>query len=164
MKKALLIFALIFGLMLSSCSKNESAQTILASLLEVSGENFEDGGEVYFSDAYEGQIGYFSDTIKALMYGEDAAKNIFPLTESCAVFVSSREPSEIAVFKCYSASDTDEIERTLLERADEIKVMLHNTRWREKSEDISVIVHKKYVLLLFAENTRSVERKFKELT
>ena len=163
-KKALLIFILIFALIFCSCQKEQqSTQTLLVSLLEVSGESLESNGIFYFSDVDEGEIGYFSTEDKALMYGKDNAEHVFDKIESCAVFVSSRAPGELAVFKCYSASDTDDVERMCLERADEIKVALHNTEWREKSESISVKVHKRYVLFAFVQSVMTAEGRFKEL-
>lgn len=164
-KKALFIFVLVFALTLCSCASGKrSTQELLASILEVSGESLEENGIFYFSDVAEGEVGYFSEADKSLMYGKDNVKHIFDKIELCAVFLSSRVPSELAVFKCYSASDTDDVERMCLERADEIKVALHNTEWREKSESITVTVHKRYVLFAFVDNSASAEKRLKELT
>ena len=162
-KKALLIFILIFVLIFCSCAKQQSTQTLLVSLLEVSGESLEGNGIFYYSEALEGELGYFSKADQFLMYGKDNVEHNFPKIEACAMFVSSRVPSELAIFKCYSASDTDEIERMCLERADEIKVALYNTQWRDKTEGIRVIAYKRYVLFSFVENGSGVERKLKEL-
>ena len=163
-KKALLIFILIFALLLCSCQgKQHNTLELLGSLLNVSGESLEGNGIFYYSEALEGELGYFSKADQFLMYGKDNVEHNFPKIEECAVFVSSRAPSELAIFKCYSASDTDEIERMCLERADEIKVALYNTQWRDKTEGISIVVYKRYVIFSFVENGSGVERKLKEL-
>ena len=163
-KKALLIFILIFALMLCSCQrKRQNTSDLLADLINVSGESLEGNGIFYFSEALEGELGYFSKADQLLMYGKDNVEYNFDKIESCAVFLSSRAPSELAIFKCYSASDTDDVERMCLERADDIKVALYNTQWREKTEGISVIAYKHYVLFSFVENGVGVERRFKEL-
>lgn len=164
-KKALLIFVLVFSLLLCGCAvrRSQSTDELLIKLLEISGEDFEDNGSFYFSEAGEGSLGYFSEEDKSLMYGENTVKQTFDKIESCAVFVCARVPGEIGVFKCYSSSDTDEVARMCLERADSIKILLKNSEWMEKSNNICVTVHKKYVLFSFCDNSQKLEKKLKQL-
>lgn len=164
-KKALFIFALILATVLCSCAqtKKGSVNELLVELLEVSGENFEDNGIFYFSDAAEGEIGYFSNEDKSLMYGENSKEHIFDTLQAYAGFVSARAPAEIWIFECYSSSDTDTVIKMCMERADSIKVALHNTEWREKSENIVVNSHGHYVLFSFAEDSFAVENRLEEI-
>ena len=164
-KHALLVFVIIFSLLFSSCTVKSSigADNLLLELLRVSGEDIEGNGYVYVSFAIEGELGFFDDAKKVAMYGENATEGYFRCIEEYAIFVSSRVPSEIAVFKCFSLSDTDTVARMCLERADVLKVALRGTSYEGKSSAIEVTVIGRYVVFCFAENGRKVEEKFREL-
>ena len=161
-KKALFIFALILALVLSGCSNNsENADMLLSELLAVSGENFEDSGIFYFCNSAEGEVGYLSKDDQALIFGKDSIS--FDKIHAYAGFVSARTPAELWVFKCHSASDTDDVVKMCLERADVIKVALRNTEWREKTKNISIKVYHRHVIFAFVEDARAVERKAQTL-
>ncbi len=163
MKKKALLFFLIFAMVfMPSCSEKpeEKASDLLYDLLLVSGEAIENSGYLYDLSANEYEIGYFSPEERALLYGEYQA-DYFSKIEDCALFMSSRNPCEVAVFKCYSASDTEQIVKMCLERSDSIKVVLRFGEWEEKSKNIRISVCKRYVLFCFAENADSVESRFK---
>lgn len=164
-KKALPVFLIIFAFVFVSCSERggKSCDAVLSELLTVVGENQEKNGRIYLMSAYEGQIGYFSDGDKILMYGENAYEHCFPKIEDCTLYVSARIPEEIGVFKCYSRSDTDTVAKMCLERADMIKVVLRDSQWREKSENIRVCVHGHFVLFIFSDNPQRIESKFKAI-
>ena len=100
-----------------------------------------------------------------MLYGENRVCQLFDgnKIEDYAMFFSTRGVGEIAIFKCYSRTDTREVARMCLERADEIKVLLHKSEWREKSESIKIIISGQHVLMAFAQNTEKVESKFKSL-
>ena len=167
MKKALFIIFMTLCILLCSCGVGNalSCTDILAEVLAVSGENTDGNGVLYFFGSESGEIGYLSREEKALIYGESRVKQLFDENkiEDYAMFFSSRGVGEIAIFKCYSKDDTKEVARMCLERADEIKVLLRKSEWREKSEGIKVIISKKYVLMVFAENAEKVEKRFKNL-
>jgi len=164
-KKALFIFILTLSIVLCSCgeSKKDRANELLQDLLAVSGEPFADNGIFYFSDAKEGEIGYFSKEAKRFAYGESADTDVFDKLRGYAGFVSARAPAEIWIFECYSSSDTDKVIRMCLERADALKIAHRNSEWREKSANIKVTSHRKYVLLAFVDNPYGVEKRLKEL-
>ena len=123
----------------------------------------EKNGQIFLMDADEGQFEYFSDATKALMYGENSLKNYFPKIEDCAIYVSSHIPEEVAIFKCYSRSDVDEIVKMCLERADMIKVSLRGSSWQEKTEKIRVTVHRHFVVFSFTDDSQGIERRIKNL-
>jgi len=162
--KALFIIAMMLCILLCSCASQEQicCETLLFELLNVSGEDIEGNGYVFLHDSAENEIGYLSQENKILFYGENRVKQTFDKIEDYAIFVSTHTVGELAVFKCYSASDTDEVARMCLERADEIKVMLRKSEWKEKSENIRVMVHKKFVVMSFTEYVEKVEKGFKK--
>ena len=163
-KRALFIFVIIIVLTLSACSSRGEEKTldIISELLLLSGEDIEDSGYLYDLNASEEDIGYFSLDTRRLLYGENQ-DIYFSKIEDGAIFVSSRVPCEIAVFKCYSYHDRELIVRMCLERADMIKIALKSGQWEEKSQSIRILPHGKYVLFCFAENSVAVESRFKKL-
>lgn len=163
MKKLLPVFLIILSVLLSSCAvgRGESCDAVLYKLLPACAVG-EQGGTVYSLGASQVEEGYIGEELQRTLYGEKAEK-YFSLIEDCAIFLSAREPAEIAVFKCYSASDTDEIARMCLERADAIKVSLRNSAWRDKIKGIRVIVDRRFVVLLFVEDTAKVEEKLRQM-
>ena len=166
MKKALFIILITLCMVLTSCvSSDMSCANILNSLLAVSGEDTEGNGIIYFDDVEEGEIGYLSRDNKVLLYSENRIRQLFDekKIEDYAMFFSTRGIGEIAVFKCYSGTDCGEVARMCLERTDEIKVLLRKSEWREKSENIRVVVSGKYVLMIFVQNADKVESRFKSL-
>ena len=166
-KKALFIFVLVICISFGSCStKNAfSCEDILGEMLKVSGENVEGNGIIYFANADESTFGYLSQEDKELIYGKNRVEQLFDCKkiEDYAMFFSTRGVGEIAIFKCYSRAYTKETARMCMERADEIKVLLRNSEWREKSEGIKVVIYKEYVLMIFAEQPHKVENRFKNL-
>ena len=159
MKKRIISYLLIIALagMLSSCAKAPSCSELLISALEVSGESCERNGLFYFSEAIEGEAQYLSPQVIKSLYGEDAAARYFSLVEDFAIFVSQRTPGVLAILKCYSRSDTDEIAGMCLQRADAIKVGLRKSEYAEKSKSICVRVYKSFVVLHFVENVQKTE-------
>lgn len=164
-KKALFIFLMMLAIMLTSCAsgRKETCSGLLSGLLAVSVEEPLKNGQIYRLGAEEGSIEYLSDDMKRAMYGDKALEHYFSRIEDCAIYLSVRAPEELAVFKCYSCSDTDIIVRMCLERADSLKVALRDTQWREKSESIRVTVHRHFVVLSFTDAPDKVEERFKAL-
>ncbi|MBQ7383952.1 MAG: hypothetical protein IJV72_04085 [Clostridia bacterium] len=149
--RGLFCLALIFSVcLLNACSRhNRGAEDILyeicASLSLPAGQTYlahtEEGGEHYLS----------SDTAQSL-YGAESVENTFPLIEDYAIYISSfAEPCEIAVFSCYSRSDTDTVSAMCLARADEIAVLLKGSEGEYPSAEITT--YKKYIVMLLCEDT-----------
>lgn len=161
----LIALALVFcTVMLCGCSKREAdAYSVLAELILASGEDFEQSGYVYSSRASEGETEYLPrDTISTL-YGEKYLEDWDETVEECALFLCTRGVGEIAVFKCYSRSDTEAVSTMLLERADELKVALRHTEWEEKSGEISIEVKGKYLLFAFTRRSVQLSKDFRSL-
>ena len=161
-RRSLSVFLLVLCILFASCTARENmdCSAIISKLM---GESAEKNGRVFLLGAQEGNLEYFSDDIKKLMYGENSLERYFSKIEDCAVYVSSHVPEEIAVFKCYSRSDTDEIAKMCLERADMIKVSLRGGAWRSKIEKIRVTIHRQYVVFSFTDDPQEIERKIKNM-
>ena len=97
------------------------------------------------------------------MYGEDSKERYFSKIEDFAIFTSARTAGELAVFKCYSRSDTDCVLEMCLRRADEIKVALRGSEYEEKSRTIKVGVYGDIVAFYFVEQPRKAENRLKGL-
>ena len=134
-----------------------------AVISKLLGESVEKNGSVFLLGADEGSLEYFSDEVKTLMYGENAIERYFSKVEDCAVYVCSHIPEELAIFKCYAASDTDEIAKMCLERADMIKVSLRGGAWKSKTEKIRVTIHRHYVVFSFTDDPEGIEKRIKNL-
>ena len=158
-KRSLSVFLLVMCMLLVGCSsqKNISCERVLSHVLADMAVNTERNGQVFLLSADEGQIEYFPDQTKMLMYGENSLKNCFPKIEDCAIYVSAHILEEVAIFKCYSSSDTDEIVKMCLERADMIKVSMKGSSWQEKTEKIRVTVHRHFVVFSFTDDSQEIE-------
>ncbi len=164
MKRSLSIFLLVLCLALSSCSSaNASCVDILSGLIDLGSEEARKNGQVFLLSAEEGEAEYFSVQNQALMYGEEAVEHCFLKIEDYAIFTSSHTPEEIAVFKCYSVSDTDEIAKMCLDRADSIKVSLRGSVWQEKSEKIRVTIYRRFVVFAFTDQPEIIENRVRRL-
>lgn len=161
-RRSLSVFLITLCLLLVSCStqKSASCDVIISRVLA---ENAEKNGQIFLLGAEEGRLEYFSDQTKMLMYGENSLKNYFSKIEDCAVYVSSHIPEELAIFKCYSRSDTDDIVKMCLERADMIKVSLRGSSWQEKTEKIRVTAHRRFVVFSFTDDPQRIEERIKNL-
>ena len=105
-------------------------------------------GQIYRSDACEGETAYFSAQMMRTMYGEMAEERYFSLLEEYAIYLSSREsPYEIAVLRCYARSDTDRIAEMCLARIEQLRVHLSHTPFRAAVDAATVRVEGKCVIL-----------------
>ena len=87
-------------------------------------------GQIYRSDASEGEAAYFS------------------LLEEYAIYLSSREsPYEIAVLRCYARSDTDRIAEMCLVRVEHLRIGLAGTPYRAHADAATVRVEGRTVIL-----------------
>ena len=166
MRRSLSVFLLVLCILMPSCAarRNITCESLLGEVLKLCEGEAKRNGQVFLLSAEEGSLEYFSEDIKAQMYGERAVELYFRLVEDCAVFSSAHIPEEIAVFKCYSASDTDDVAKMCLERADEIKVALRGSAWAEKTEKIRVTIHRRFVVFSFTDNPEIIEKRVRELT
>ena len=131
MKRWLLVFiSLAIVLVFCACSQpREHAEELLRR--EMARIDGLPQGEIYYSFAVEGEVGYLSERLIATLYGPHAIHRCFPLIEEYAIYLSSfAEPCEIAVFRCYEKSDADRIAEMCLSRIDEIRISLGSIGFR----------------------------------
>ncbi|MBE6667999.1 MAG: hypothetical protein E7607_06810 [Ruminococcaceae bacterium] len=106
-------------------------------------------GKIYRSHSEAGTDGYFTESMRKAMYGEDSER-YFSLMEEYALFVSSGEPCEIAVFKCYSATDARSVEFMCMNRLQLLRVALNGTGFSSLCDGIRVIREGRYVVFVMA--------------
>ena len=165
MKKLLALFVCLCACFsLCSCGGESSSLDILCELLAMGKYGTEGEACVYSSAAQEGEVGYFADELKIILYGEKRAAECFPLVEECAVYISPNKLEELAVFKCYSRSDTDSIAAMCLERADSLSVALNSIDSLNKNQKAHVEIHGRYVFFSFIDQSESLIKRFRELT
>lgn len=147
MKRFILFFILLFLILpLSSCkSENRSAEELLSSLMAQT--RGLPAGEIYLKGAREGENAYFSQSLCESMYGSRAFE-LLPLTEDFAIYMSSAAaPYEIAVFKCYSATDAENLASVCVKRAETLRTLLSKTEWRELCDSAKITVSGRIVIM-----------------
>ena len=139
-------------LMMSSCAqRGQSVQEILASEM-LSSEQLPAGERYYFAMGTNDNRP-LSDELLQDLYGADA-KDVFSLVETYAVYLSSGEPCEIAVFQSYASSDADRLAQMCLSRADKLRTVLRHTAYYERAEKIEISVRGNLVVMRMTEQDR----------
>ena len=144
------ILILAFCLNISSCQRvNKPCARMLEEIM--SDTELLPAGNVYSSHSEVGSDRYFPDSMRKTMYGDDCDR-WFSLMEEYALFVSSSGIlCEIAVFKCYSATDARSVEFMCLNRAELLRTALRGTGFSELCDRISVMREGRVVLFIMAE-------------
>lgn len=162
MKNIPLVFLCVCIALLSVGCKGRQdgfAQSVAQELLARSGENLR-RVTVYEGSASEGYASFMPRAERERMYGRGRVEECFGRIEDYIIYISSDAPGELALFKCFSRSDTDIVAAMLLERADALKVALRNTPYSQKSREISVRVKGKYVMMAFVDEPERVCKYF----
>lgn len=148
-------------IMTLSCSAKDSytCKDIIEKMLATCEGSGGKAGELYFEGALEGEEGFFSPSLMRDMYADQGVARMAGV-EDFAIFVSAREPFEIAIFKCFSTDDVEAVTLLCLGRRDLIRVSLRNTRWSEQTSDIRVCSSGRYVLFAFCDNNKRAEEMF----
>ena len=148
------MFFILLAVLCCFCSCNDSdadCEELLTFCVKYGIENYQDNGTVFLKYAEEGDVFFASEKIKETMYGKRFLEDL-EKTEDFAVYVSASAPYEIAVFKCYSKNDTEDVLQMCYERADELKVALRFGQWEEASRGILIRIYGRYVLFLFTDS------------
>lgn len=150
--------AVLLCLCLIACEGQEAGVAeVLAELTEVC-ETLPDG-EIYRSGAEEGSEGYLSPYLAESLYGENVGA-LFDTVEEYAIYLSSFVvPIEIAVFRCYSATDAHQIEAMCLNRGEALRVALRGTEFEALSDSLRVLCRGRYVVMLLGEDPEKMEEK-----
>ena len=142
----ILLSLLLFLPPLSSCTERRSAEDILFDITK----DLTDlpDGKVYLSGAAEGSEGFLIPSVINALYYEGAAKNEFSLIEEYAIYVSDfAKPCEVAVYKCFSRSDTGRIAAMCLRRIENLCVILKGTSFFEITQRAKVDVKGRCVIV-----------------
>ena len=165
MKKLLaLLVSISMCFLLCSCKQEKNSFDILCELISFGGYDSNTEAFIYSTTASEGEIGYFSGELRITLYGEDQVEECFSLIEDCSVYISPRNVGELAVFKCYSRSDTGSIAAMCLERADILSVALNSIDALNKNQKAHVEIHGRYVFFSFIDQSESLIEHFRRLT
>ena len=120
-------------------------------------------GSVYFCGAEEGQEGYLSPITASVLYGEEEWKEILPLLQDYAIYISRfAAPYEAAVFKCYSRSDADAVGALFLARAESISVLIKDTDYASLTGKVSIFSRGRYVAMVFCDDPERAEESIKK--
>ena len=132
---AVLLCALCF---VGCSSAARSAKEILDEELAASGAL--PAGETYYFAVGKNDTRPLSDGLFFDLFGHEG-EVCLPMIEEYAVYLSSSEPCEIAVLRCYAGSDTDEVARMCLARSERMRAVLRHTAYYERAEkgEISVL-------------------------
>ena len=142
----LILFILLLPSLFSSCKDNRRAEDILFNITKEI-DDLPDGN-VYLKSADEGSESFLSPMIISALYGEGAILYEFSLIEDFAVYLSSfKSPCEVAVYKCYSASDTDIIASMCLSRIENLKIILAETSFSERLSNATIDISGKFVIV-----------------
>lgn len=162
----LALLSIMIGFFSCSCARatEKSTLEILRELVSMGEYAVLSEPLIYSSLADEGDAEYLSPEIKISMYGEKRVSECFDLIEDCAVCVCPGEISELAVFKCYSKSDTDLVAAMCLERADSLSIALNSIDALNKNQKAHIEIHGRYVLFSFADQSESLIVRFRKLT
>jgi hypothetical protein len=148
----LFIFAvLLLAVALLSCrAESQSAEELLSSLMaDTQGLP---AGNIYVKGAEEGESAYFSQSLCESMYGARAFE-LLTFTEDFAIYMASvAAPYEIAVFKCYSATDAEKLAAVCMSRAQDLRVILSKTEWRELCDSAKIKVDGRIVVMTVTGN------------
>ncbi len=150
MKKIVLltfILALILALF-SSCgeSNKKSAEDILLSITkDLDALPY---GNLYLKSAEEGEQEHLNTDAIASLYHEGANEYEFTLIEDFALYLCPKEPCEVAVFKCYSKSDTDLIAAMCLSRIDMLSTALEETPYSDIPKNAKVDIKGRFVTVV----------------
>ena len=148
-KRNFLLFIILLILILSiftSCEDKRTPEDILFNITKDISTLPE--GKVYLGRAEEGSAAYLSPMMISALYGEGAVSYEFTFIEDFAVYISSfAKPCEVAVYKCYSASDTDLIASMCLSRIENLKTVLAGTSFSESILNASVEISGRFVIV-----------------
>ena len=137
---------------LVSCSqKNTSTREIFDRIYEALSPVPD--GEIYFSKSDEGTRHYMSSALFSTIYENGTFIDGSDIIEEYTVYLSSFAlPFEIAVFKCYSPSDTVKIEQMCIGRLDFLRKHFKNTEHENAIDKASVISDGKYVIMIICQS------------
>lgn len=155
----LLCVVLLFGV---SCGRSSFSVAEILLRLEDAAEELP-AGERYYSGVEEGYEGALPSALRDALYGEES-EEIFETVEEYAMYLSSAaKPAQIAVFRCYSATDAHRVTLMCMERIELLRVALRGTEWEAFVGGAVVTCRGRDVLLCVTDSPRSMEQQANRL-
>lgn len=135
-----------------SCQKeSRSCEELLLSSLEYGIDGYGNSGVLFLKNVDKDSVFFMSDARIIGAYGKRFKASI-DSCEDFAIYFSASDPYEIAIFKCYSKNDAEDILRMCYERSDEKKIGLRFTEWEEQSKFIEIGEYKSFVFFVFTDS------------
>ena len=143
---------------LTSCSqKSATAQSVLYAMMTA--EIGLPSGNVYLSDAPEGDNGYTSDSLLAALYGDGSAPVESGEWLEFAIFLSgAKHPCEFGVFLCESAQSASDTGKMLCRRLDILKTAWSGTEYSSYVDNASVCVSGNFCILIISSDASSARK------
>ena len=155
MRRSFIIALLLLCTVFCSCARAQTPCKDILNEIMYARDDLPDGN-IYVSGEEEGSERYLSPQLIRTMYG-DGADELFELLEDHAIYVSSfASPCEIAIFRCYSSSDTYRIETMCISRIDELRVALRGTEFEELCDSAITEIHGRYVLAVISKDSSTI--------
>ena len=156
----LLILILSF-LVLCSCSEaSKSCEDIALRLCD---ELKLPTGQMYCKESADSPLRALPADTMRIMYGGQG-EEVFELIEDYSIYLcAAGAPYEVAVFKCYSPSDSDSVTALCLERADSLSVLLRDTEYADIAVNARVYSKGKYTVMLITPDPEKAQKLAKEL-
>ena len=164
-KMPITAIALIFSIMLQSCSANPSPHDIVSALS--ANETSLPPGRIYYSEANEGSDGYLPSSLLSAVYG---IPDGFGGIQSCAIRLSSFfHPCEFAVFLCDSPNTAHSVATFCRQRLDTLKRSALSSssmcgmtaeEYLSYLENAVVLISGRYVSLIISSTPTSAKKAF----
>ena len=145
------LLAIFFVLSLVACSKDDvTAEEVLERICDELSPT--PAGELYLSTSIEGEKHFMSSTLFSTVYGDGKSAPDTKIIEEYAIYLSSFSyPFEIAVFKCFSPSDTDKIERLCISRLGVLQRHFSTTEHGTIIDNALVIKDGRFVVMVICD-------------
>lgn len=147
--KKFILFTVTIALVLSlfsSCGDTRSAEELLLSITkDLDSLPY---GNLYLKSASESDASFLTNDTIVSLYHEGAVDYEFTLIEDFAIYLCQKEPCEIAVYKCYSSSDTDLIASMCLRRIDMLRILLEETPYKDIPKKAKIEISGKFVTVI----------------
>lgn len=150
------LVALFLCLNLASCRPRDFAPRLWLEALCTSLDGLP-AGELYDSNAEEGENGYLEPSLIRLMYGDGAQEDL----AGCryAVYQSSfADPTELAVFWAPNRSAARQVAMLCLRRIEEIHIAWKGSDFESWGKEATVLVQGRYVAMGILEDASAFRR------
>ena len=149
LRVAALVLVAAFCLSVTSCRTRGSvrAGAVLSAML--ASEEDISAGEIYSSDAEEGERGYLSDSLCVALYGDGEMPPEWTFVSDFAIYLAASEhPFELSVFRCDSSDGAEEVSELCSRRLRVLRNHFRGSDYEIYTSGGRVVILGSYVLML----------------